>query len=1594
MVNTLDKKQVVLFSLIALTVVVLSLPSVSAYCEIDLNESSPLEYGKLVYLGINCDEDKLVFLNNIVDAGASNVTRFLTVGDWNFTVIGQVSGTTDTELITVVDTTEPVVTINTPENTTYVEGVNDTIYVDIEIDDLSADVSEVFGIDVELIEGNTDYEYEGRGSQFDLLPTSITDNLIVYYAFEEDLGSTIVVDKMNYKNGSIVKNTGGLNQGTVIQGVEGIIGSAYSFEGGYINLSNDLNSIIYDDDEYSIGFWFKSRRGVNERLQAFYGCLDNDYLGGSWFTTTVDNQIAYNSPTSTAWNSISGSFVIDDREWHHLAIVHNTTNRILYIDGVEVSSLAGKTDQAPDNDLIIGAVWHLNLPLDQLDGYMDEFMISNESWTSEDMQIIYDNGIKRQGAGLTYDELPSSISDYVYAYYSFESMQGNNVIDSTGNYNATLINYGNVQLVDGVRGNAFNFNLNGAVNISNSEGFNDDLYEADEVNSFSLWYKTNEIGKSSRNRMTLIGSIQNSFQYGFLVYLRGDSYDDYSIQVSSFKSNDTGEEILDGRWHHLVITTAPNNLSIYEDGEYLTSFVISNILTVDNGLDLYIGGRNKGDSAVSDRFNGSMDEIIFINKTLTLEEVRTLYNYKNITSEKIQGNYNLSYNDVYIRQQNLTVFATDLYSNIGSEELLFSLNEENPITLNITNPDGSFEVTTSGEVVDINWTVEGDYVAECWYQLSNDTIETNYSVACQDNYTTISYPLDNPLNLTFTLYASDDFGDIVSDNILLYQTGSPNLTLISPSDGFIVTQYNETISLNWSVNDSNLDSCVYNLEGLSPCYQETANASHPTDGNCGLNYGGSYVTVNGWNTSTIDGDWTTFSDITPSDGTVTVIYNKPEGYNSAEIKVKMINSSFNGSYALTQDCWDLSEEYVKIKITTSSLSRGLVCCKVDACVGAFDRDVLYSDSLGGSNGILWEEGILWGYDEVGGNTTVNCQDNHTTFNYPTSNPDNLTVTFFALDTLENEGSDSSTIYKNTIPPTLNITYPIGKVEEILYNEDNISLNWTINSSGALDSCWYSLNGGSNIILDDCYLNYSLITLNNYTDDNIILYANDTLGNEVSDSQNWSYYVFIQNVTSYSNVVGELSQQTYSLNIELPDSDEIQSASFYYDDVEYPADINLNGNSALLQSTINTPSVDVNTNFSFYWEFSINPVFQTDPENQTVIAMNVDDCSNYSELIINYTLIDEVTETVLNGVNSSIEIDLVLSSLDGEEFLTYYNIYDDTPYASVCIEELLNGTEYYLDIVTSYVAEDYVQEFWFLDDGLLTYNNDSLNDYVTKNVTLRLLTLDESTTFLFKYYNEFYNIVPNAVVSVLRYYIGQGIFKEAERCQLDNNGECHLHLVEEDVIYRFRITSQGELEHLSDEYNAKCLETLCQINLQKDEELQEWDDEYDNLEEGTYTLTSDSDTREVTLAFNLQSTGTMDLEVYEYDQDAESDTLVGSDSVIAKSGTATVTINPSYGNKTYYAVIKHNDGFVSSQWVDMNESGFQYFGTLGLFLAGLLVLSLGLIAVSSGAWTVVFLVFGILVASITKLVEMDYYLLMWVVSAGALLVWKLSTRRTL
>lgn len=98
------------------------------------------------------------------------------------------------------------------------------------------------------------------------------------------------------------------------------------------------------------------------------------------------------------------------------------------------------------------------------------------------------------------------------------------------------------------------------------------------------------------------------------------------------------------------------------------------------------------------------------------------------------------------------------------------------------------------------------------------------------------------------------------------------------------------------------------------------------------------------------------------------------------------------------------------------------------------------------------------------------------------------ITVYANDSVGRESFELVVIYRDTVKPALNLLSP----QNITYPTASVALNYTASDSQSLDSCWYTIDGGSNQPLIGC-TNTTLAGLSN-SQHLVNVYANDTAGN--------------------------------------------------------------------------------------------------------------------------------------------------------------------------------------------------------------------------------------------------------------------------------------------------------------------------------------------------------------------------------------------------------------------------------------------------------------------------------------------------------------------
>jgi len=228
---------------------------------------------------------------------------------------------------------------------------------------------------------------------------------------------------------------------------------------------------------------------------------------------------------------------------------------------------------------------------------------------------------------------------------------------------------------------------------------------------------------------------------------------------------------------------------------------------------------------------------------------------------------------------------------------------------------------------------------------------------------------------------------------------APVVNITYPSDGFIITEFNQAFDLNWSITEENPNTCWY--------YGNVTNDPPLTYVDCSLN------------TTQIN-----YPLAKPDNLTLMFYANDSgglEGYSSVFIK---------RSFAIPN-------------ITVLYPENGFIITEPEELVNIFVNIT--------SN----KTGSCW-YNTSSSSTNVfsNCSLGYFQLNYPSSKPDNLTVYMYVNDTLGNLGSTSLFLVKNNIKPNITIFEPFTTYDSIDIGEA-LGLNVSTTTNGTLDACWYT-----------------------------------------------------------------------------------------------------------------------------------------------------------------------------------------------------------------------------------------------------------------------------------------------------------------------------------------------------------------------------------------------------------------------------------------------------------------------------------------------------------------------------------------------------------
>jgi len=148
-----------------------------------------------------------------------------------------------------------------------------------------------------------------------------------------------------------------------------------------------------------------------------------------------------------------------------------------------------------------------------------------------------------------------------------------------------------------------------------------------------------------------------------------------------------------------------------------------------------------------------------------------------------------------------TVYMNDSAGNTNQTNVTFFKDTIFP-NINMTYPQN---ISYNENVSDLNYTVSDANLDSCWYSL--DLGLTNNTLICGNNATGLT---SNEGSNTWIIYANDSLNNINQSNATFFKDSiNPQINITYPLN----ISYNTNIStLNYTVSDTNLDSCWYSLD--------------------------------------------------------------------------------------------------------------------------------------------------------------------------------------------------------------------------------------------------------------------------------------------------------------------------------------------------------------------------------------------------------------------------------------------------------------------------------------------------------------------------------------------------------------------------------------------------------------------------------------------------------------------------------------------------------------------------------------------------------------------------------------------------------------
>jgi hypothetical protein len=400
------------------------------------------------------------------------------------------------------------------------------------------------------------------------------------------------------------------------------------------------------------------------------------------------------------------------------------------------------------------------------------------------------------------------------AYWKFSEGNGTQTRDISGNEN-------NGTLSNETSASCFSKGACPSWNSSSKFGYGlefdglGDYVNVNDANSLDIGTFNFTISAWIKTNVTAFRIILSKGQF-----CSGDSANCYRININSdgtfgayieagdgdtFVAIDTGEgsaRIDNGLWHHIVaVYNRSGNLTTYIDGSFDASKSIAGeSATLSNTNPLYIGRRPPAGNTY---FNGTLDEVMVYNRSLSSGEISEIYN----NSPQAKG-----------ETWNCTINATDSQGDAGlPNSTTRTISNAIPDVPEIGGPENATRTIGNSQTLRCanSSDTDGDTINYVFYM---DTNTPSTTMRQNSTATTYTFSTNDGWTYYWRCKAEDGAGGVsafTTQKTFTENTQPTSVNMVYPADGNSIT--NRTPQLNWSAStDAEGDSITYQINAT--CY--------------------------------------------------------------------------------------------------------------------------------------------------------------------------------------------------------------------------------------------------------------------------------------------------------------------------------------------------------------------------------------------------------------------------------------------------------------------------------------------------------------------------------------------------------------------------------------------------------------------------------------------------------------------------------------------------------------------------------------------------------------------------------------------------------